>query len=116
MKCAGYDGILVTGRAEKPVYLFIKDSEVEIKDASHIWGKDAKQTVKTLTRECRAVLKERFPLFGEWREPAILYIGPAGENEVRMAVVAAENAIALIQGKEPHSLVNPEVLKKEQGK
>jgi len=53
LRCAGYDGIIVTGESEKPVYLSIKDSDVEIRDASHVWGKDAKQTVATLTKECR---------------------------------------------------------------
>jgi len=90
LKCAGYDGIVVTGESEKPVYLFMKDSDVEIRDAGHIWGKDAKQTVATVTRECRELLKSRFPLYGEWKEPAMLYIGPAGENKVRTAVVAAK--------------------------
>ena len=90
LKCAGYDGIIVAGEAEKPVYIFVKDSDVEIRDAAHIWGKDAKQTVAVLTRECRELLHERFPQKGEWKEPAILYIGPAGENKVRTAVVAAK--------------------------
>jgi len=90
LKCAGYDGIIVMGEAEKPVYLFIKDSDVEFRDANHVWGKDAKQTVRLLTKECRGLLKTRFPQYGEWKEPAILYIGPAGENKVRTAVVAAK--------------------------
>jgi len=90
LRCAGYDGIIVTGKAETPSYLFVKDSEVEIRDASHVWGKDAKQTTKILTRECRELLKERFPWYGEFKEPAMLYIGPAGENKVRTAVVAAK--------------------------
>ncbi|MEM1565825.1 MAG: aldehyde ferredoxin oxidoreductase C-terminal domain-containing protein [Candidatus Bathyarchaeia archaeon] len=90
LKCAGYDGIIVAGEAEKPVYLFIKDEDVEIRDASHIWGMDAKQTVATITKECRELLKKRYPQKGEWKEPAILYIGPAGEKMVRMAVVAAK--------------------------
>ncbi len=90
LKCAGYDGIIVTGQSPKPVYLFIKDDDVEIKDASHIWGKDAKQTVKSITHECRDSLRKRFPLYGEWKEPSILYIGPAGEKRVRTAVVAAK--------------------------
>jgi aldehyde:ferredoxin oxidoreductase len=94
LRCAGYDGIIVTGKAEKPVYLLIKDSDVEIRDASKLWGKDAKQTMTLLTRECRELLKKRYPLFGEWREPAMLYIGPAGENLVRTAVVAAKWAHA----------------------
>jgi aldehyde:ferredoxin oxidoreductase len=90
LRCAGYDGIIVTGESKKPVYLFIKDSDVEIKDAAHVWGKDAKQTVKILTKESRDLLAKRFPKYGAWREPAILYIGPAGENKVRTAVVAAK--------------------------
>ena len=48
LRCAGYDGIIVTGKAKRPCYLFVKDSDVEIKDASHIWGKDAKQLVRML--------------------------------------------------------------------
>jgi aldehyde:ferredoxin oxidoreductase len=90
LKCAGYDGIIMNGEAEKPVYLFIKDSEVEIRDASRVWGKDAKQTMTLLTRECRELLRKRFPRYGEWKEPAMLYIGPAGENKVRTAVVASK--------------------------
>jgi aldehyde:ferredoxin oxidoreductase len=90
LRCAGYDGIVVSGVAEKPSYLFIKDSDVEIRDAGHVWGKDAKETVKILTRECRELLKNRFPRYGEFKEPATLYIGPAGENRVRTAVVAAK--------------------------
>ncbi len=90
LKCAGYDGIIVLGIAEKPVYLFVKNSDVEIRDARHIWGKDAKQTVTLLTKECREILKKRYPQKGVWKEPSILYIGPAGENRVRTAVVAAK--------------------------
>lgn len=90
LKCAGYDGIIVTGEAENPAYLFVKDEDVEIRDASNVWGKDAKQTVSILTKECRELLNKRFPKKGEWKEPAILYIGPAGENKVRTAVVAAK--------------------------
>jgi len=90
LKCAGYDGIIVAGEAEKPVYLSIKDGDVEIRDAARIWGLDAKRTVAVLTKECRELLKKRYPQRGEWREPSILYIGPAGENKVRTAVVAAK--------------------------
>jgi len=90
LRCAGYDGVIVTGQAEKPVYVFIKDSDVEIRDASHIWGKDGKETNTLLNKECRRLLSERYPDYGEWKEPAKLYIGPAGENEVRTAVVGAK--------------------------
>lgn len=87
LKCAGYDGLIITGKAAKPSYLFITDSQIEINDASHVWGKNGKQTLKILTKEGREKLEKRFPRYGVWKEPAILYIGPAGENKVRMAAV-----------------------------
>ncbi len=90
LKCAGYDGLIILGKAAKPSYLFIVDSQIEIRDASHIWGKNGKQTLKMLTEEGREILQKRSPSYGEWKEPAILYIGPAGENRVRMAAVMAK--------------------------
>ena len=74
LKCAGYDGIVVSGAASSPVYIFIKDDKVEIRDASHVWGKDGKQTVKILTRELRSDLEKSYPKYGKWKEPAILYL------------------------------------------
>jgi aldehyde:ferredoxin oxidoreductase len=90
LRCAGYDGVIVTGRAEKPVYLFIKDSDVELRDAGAVWGKDSKETNTVLNRECRRLLSERYPHLGVWKEPAKLLIGPAGEHKVRTAVVVAK--------------------------
>jgi aldehyde:ferredoxin oxidoreductase len=90
LRCAGYDGVIVTGQAEKPVYVLIKDSDVEVRNASHIWGKDGKETNTQLNKECRRLLSERYPRYGEWKEPAKVYIGPAGENRVRTAVVTAK--------------------------
>ena len=90
LRCAGYDGIILTGRAEKPVYLFIKDSDIEIRDATGLWGKDCKQTNTLLNRECRKLLSERYPRVGVWKEPAKLVVGPAGEHRVRTAVVVAK--------------------------
>ena len=90
LRCAGYDGVIVTGQAEKPVYVLIKDSDAEIRDASRMWGKDGKETNTLLNKECRQLLSERYPRYGEWKEPAKLYVGPAGENKVRTAVVMAK--------------------------
>jgi len=90
LRCAGYDGVIVTGQAEKPVYLLVKDSDVEVRDATRIWGKDGKETNTLLNKECRQLLHEHYPRYGEWKEPAKVYIGPAGENKVRTAVVAAK--------------------------
>ena len=75
MKYAGYDQIAVFGKSEKPVYLWIDDDEVEIRDASHLWGKS--------TWEAGMRIKE------ELGDPDIqvLTIGPAGEKLVRFACV-----------------------------
>jgi len=90
LKCAGYDGLIITGKAAKPSYITVFEKEVSINDATHIWGKDGKQTLKILTKEGRAQLKASFPNYGELKEPSALYIGPAGENKTRIAVVMAK--------------------------
>jgi aldehyde:ferredoxin oxidoreductase len=90
LRCAGYDGIVVTGKSEKPVFLFIKDGDVEIRDAAALWGKDVKETNTLLNRECRRLMAERYPHVGTWKEPSSLCIGPAGERKVRQAVVVAK--------------------------
>ncbi len=68
MKLAGYDLIVIRGRAEKPVYLWVDGEHVEIRSAGHIWGKDA-WTTQRMIRE-------------EVDDPSIqvLKVGPAGEN------------------------------------
>jgi aldehyde:ferredoxin oxidoreductase len=90
LRCAGYDGVIIAGKAEKPVYLFIKDSDVEIRDAVNLWGKDTKETNTLLNRECRQLMAERYPHVGVWKEPANLCIGPAGERKVRAAAIVAK--------------------------
>jgi len=74
-KFAGYDHIAITGKADKPVYIWIDNEKVEVRDASGLWGKDT-YTVPALIRE-------------ELGNPEVkvLCIGPAGENLVRYAVV-----------------------------
>ncbi|MBS7625200.1 aldehyde ferredoxin oxidoreductase [Candidatus Bathyarchaeota archaeon] len=90
LKCAGYDGIMFFGVAEKPVYLLIKDSDIELRDASHVWGKGAKETVLTLVKEARHIFGERYSGRGIFKEPSMLYIGPAGERLCRTASVLAK--------------------------
>ncbi len=87
MRCAGYDGMIIRGKAENPVYLFMTDGRVDIMDASHLWGKDRIETYKILTKEGLDELEKRSPNSREWREPSILHIGPAGENLSRVAAV-----------------------------
>ncbi len=73
LKRAGWDGIVVTGAASSPVYLWIKDDAVELRDASHVWGLEIMDTEETLKAEV-----------GE-RLARVCEIGPAGENLVRIA-------------------------------
>ncbi|MFC2059636.1 aldehyde ferredoxin oxidoreductase family protein [Chloroflexota bacterium] len=77
---AGYNaGILVTGKAEKPVYLYVKDSDVQIRDATHLWGKLVVETQVTLGEEIKKDLDDQ-----NFR---IASIGPAGEHLVRNAAI-----------------------------
>ena len=75
LKRAGYDGIIVEGRAAKPVYLWVKDGEAEIRDATHLWGKTTADSQKAIREE-----------LGDDRIRTA-QIGPAGENLVRYACV-----------------------------
>lgn len=75
LKFAGFDAIIIEGKAEKPVYLWIHDGEAEIRDASHLWGK-ATREVQRLVRE--EVKDDR---------AQVGCIGLAGENLVRFASV-----------------------------
>ena len=73
LKYAGYDQVVIQGRAKKPVYIWIDDDKVEIRDASHLWGK--------FPREADQMIKEEL---GD-EDMHIMMIGPAGENMVRFA-------------------------------
>ncbi|MEM2917829.1 MAG: aldehyde ferredoxin oxidoreductase family protein, partial [Candidatus Bathyarchaeia archaeon] len=73
LKRAGYDAVVIKGRAEKPVYLFIDDDEVYFKDAEKLWGRHSGQT-------CQMIVDE----IGD-ENVRVAAIGPAGENMVRFA-------------------------------
>ena len=90
LKDAGYDGIIFTGKSETPVYLFITDDSVELVDAKHLWGLDSEETVIELNKEVRDTLAKKMPHVGLWKEPASMYIGPAGENMVRNSAVCTK--------------------------
>jgi len=90
LRCAGYDGLIITGRAEKPVYLLITDDGCEVRDASHLWGLGSIELLRRLNREVREELERRHPRRREWREPAVIHIGPAGEKLIRVAAVVGK--------------------------
>ena len=82
LKSTGYDGIMVVGRSDKPVYLLIHDGAVEIKDASHLWGKGFYQTKDILMKEVAE------------KKARVTAIGPGGENLVKYAAVMNDNGRA----------------------
>ena len=81
LKYAGFDAIVIHGRAHHPVYLEVQDGRARLVDAAGLWGLDA--------RETQLALKERLG-----SQVQILTIGPAGEQRVRFATVqhAEDNA------------------------
>ncbi|UYP46118.1 Tungsten-containing aldehyde ferredoxin oxidoreductase [Candidatus Lokiarchaeum ossiferum] len=78
LKKAGYDGILIHGKAKAPVYLEILDEQVVIKPADHLWGKGIYETTSHLKN------LEKF------KKPRVMAIGPAGENLVNFAIIGSE--------------------------
>ena len=80
LKQAGYDQVVMTGRCEKPCYLFIADDHVEIRDASHLWGQDIWQTTAAIRKDINDNAVQ------------VAAIGPAGENLVKYATVACNNS------------------------
>ncbi len=75
LKLAGYEGIILTGQAQHPVYLWIKDAHVEIRDARHLWGREPLEAQTTIRQELGDKLIR------------VLQIGAGGENKVRYAAL-----------------------------
>ncbi|MCL2497266.1 MAG: aldehyde ferredoxin oxidoreductase family protein [Symbiobacteriaceae bacterium] len=73
LKRAGYDALIIEGQSDKPVYLWIKDDQVEIRDAAHLWGQKTAPVEKQIQKE-----------LGDERI-RVAQIGPGGENGVAFA-------------------------------
>ncbi len=73
LRFCGYDGLWITGKAGKPVYIWLKDGQLEVRAADAVWGKD--------TYESQAIIKTEISIPGA----RVLTIGPAGENGVKFA-------------------------------
>lgn len=78
LKYAGYDGLVIQGKADKPVYIYIKNDTVEIRDASDLWGMSAFDSTDTLKQK-------------NGKNFSILTIGKAAENLVSFATILAED-------------------------
>ncbi|MGD2041495.1 MAG: aldehyde ferredoxin oxidoreductase N-terminal domain-containing protein, partial [Anaerolineae bacterium] len=92
-KRAGYDALVIRGRASTPVYLWIQDGEVEIRSAEHLWG--------LLTAPTQAAIREEL----DDERVRVAQIGPAGENLVRYAAIihdvnraAGRNGLGALMG------------------
>ncbi|MFA4837725.1 MAG: aldehyde ferredoxin oxidoreductase N-terminal domain-containing protein, partial [Dehalococcoidia bacterium] len=75
LKWAGYDHVLIRGKAEEPVYIFIDDDQVTLRPAKHLWGKSTWDTDRLIRKE-----------LGD-PDIKVAAIGPAGEKLVRFAVI-----------------------------
>jgi aldehyde:ferredoxin oxidoreductase len=84
IKYAGYDGLVIVGKSDRPVYLSIVDDDVKLEDAKSLWGLDTFETQKAL--------------MAKHSNAAVLTIGPAGENLCRFAIILNETASAAGQG------------------
>ena len=78
LKHAGFDAVIVEGKSDSPVYLWIHDGEAEIRDASHIWGKETGEAQKIIREELNDDLVR------------VALIGPGGEKLVRYACVMVD--------------------------
>ncbi len=83
-KKAGYDALIVHGRAEKPVYIEIKSDSVALHDAGHLWGMRVSQVTKTLGQNDN--------------RRNVLCIGPGGENLVLFAAIMNDGQRSLARG------------------
>ncbi len=91
LKRAGWDAIIIEGKAANPVYLWINNEKVEIRDASHLWGKATKEVEKQIQDE-----------LGD-KGVRVTQIGPAGEKLVRFACVL--NDLIHAYGRNGHGAV-----------
>ncbi len=85
LKKAGYDGLIVEGKAERPVYIVINEKEAVIKDAGRLWGLNVPDTTGTIAA-------------AEGTGYSVACIGPAGENRVKISCIMNDNTRALGRG------------------
>jgi len=89
LKYAGYDFLILEGKASSPVYLYIRDEQVELRPAEHLWGLWSTATEHALRQELSETLDD-----WQLNDLSIVCIGPAGENGVRFACIMADGGRA----------------------
>jgi aldehyde:ferredoxin oxidoreductase len=90
LKFAGWDGVVIEGKADSPVWVDIRNADVRIRDAKGLWGLDTYQTQREIRKE--------IPLHRNKQKPAVLTIGPAGERKSRVACLIHDAGNAVGQG------------------
>jgi aldehyde:ferredoxin oxidoreductase len=117
LKFAGFDGLIITGKAAAPVYLWLSDGKWEIRDASAVWGKDTGET-QNLIRDELEEPKARIACIGKAGEVGVRYAGIV--NELRHfngrngmgAVMGSKNLKAIaIRGKLKPEFADPDTIK-----
>ncbi len=116
LKATGFDGIMITGCSDGPVYVLVNEGNIEIKEASHLWGKDIYETQTIIKKETDARV-------------SVACIGAAGENRIPFATImndegraagrcgmgalmGSKNLKALaVSGNQKAPIANPEQLK-----
>ncbi len=78
LKFAGFDGVIIRGKAEKPVYLWVNDGKAGIRDARNLWGRDTHETENRIREDLSD------------RAVKVATIGPAGENLAKIACVTVD--------------------------
>src|SRR3990172_6934269 len=79
LKWAGLDGIVFSGKADKPMYALVSEGDIKLYSAASLWGKGVHETVKAL--------QKKYP----GKDVSIMCIGEAGENKVAFACIMNEN-------------------------
>ena len=108
LRFAGYDGLWITGHASAPVYLWLQGKNLEVREATHLWGSDTYET-QTRIQEEVGDKKARVATIGEAGEHKVLYAGifcdhgrTAGRTGLG-AVMGAKNLKAVaVRGKDKH--------------
>ncbi|BES81832.1 aldehyde ferredoxin oxidoreductase family protein [Pyrodictium abyssi] len=77
LRLAGFDALVISGRSEEPVYIYVENGEIEVRPARHLWGSGAVEVVEAIRRETR------------WGA-SVAAIGPAGERLVRYANIMVD--------------------------
>ena len=99
LKHAGYEGIIITGKAEQPVYLWIDDDKVELRDASGVWGQGTRETERLIKRE-----------LDDDQHISVACIGPAGEALLPGATIKADRNHSAGKGS-PGAILGSKLLK-----